>query len=73
MTPIDRADLDKLAIATKESSDQPAVLAGLKTADQSLALYRLSETAQINGATPDSPVLGSFYFGTGTVYRKECP
>ncbi len=73
MTVIDRTELDKLIASGDATPDEPAVLAGLKSADQTLALYRLSEDAKINGKAPDSQYFGSFYFGTGTVYRKECP
>ena len=70
---IERAELDQLLTTDVVDPDEPAVLAGLQTEDRTLAVYYLGEQVLVKGKRLDSRYLGRFYFGSGTIYRKDCP
>lgn len=46
---------------------------GFSSTDGSFKIIEVPAESALNGQALDSPYLASFYFGSGTVYKKSCP
>lgn len=61
----------KTALGGQEGS--PVTLAGLKDVNGTTTIYLLAEHSTVQEQVLDSRYLGTFFFGSGSLYKKDCP
>ncbi|MGH1359451.1 MAG: hypothetical protein ACRBC3_11845 [Burkholderiaceae bacterium] len=72
-TPLQAVPEAALKTVLSESAEPTAVLAGLQDVNGATTIYVLAEDTSIQGKPLDSQYLGVFFFGSGSLYKKDCP
>lgn len=70
LTELDQAGLKAIV---GEAADGLIPKGGFSSTDGAFKIIEVPPQSALNGQALDSPYLASFYFGSGTVYRKSCP
>ena len=70
---LNELDSAKLQALMGKTADEVTPKAGFSSADGAFKIVEVPAESSFSGQTIDSPYLASFYFGSGTVYKKSCP